>query len=135
MHLNKDIDLHVMTRLIERPCTVGRPSKSRKPIRAAIHVADEPVVTIHEAAKWIGSRLSCKMSADGRVYDAGTIHAVYEGRDRNREQTIIYKVAYYPPAIFEEFTHNRMLQGIALYKEFERRKEASKNKEGLIHFD
>ena len=82
MHLNKDIDLHVMTRLIERPCTVGRPGKSRKPIGAATHVADEPVLTIHEAAKWIGSRLSCKMPADGRVY-AGTIHAVYEGRDHN----------------------------------------------------
>ena len=109
-------------------------------VESQLELADEPVLTIHEAAKWIGSWLSCKMPADGRVY-AGTIHAVYEGRDHNREQTIIYKVAYPPQypeqedVIFEEFTHSRMVQGIAHYKEFEKRKEASKNKEGLIHFD
>jgi hypothetical protein len=67
-HLNKDIYQDVMTRLIERPCTVGRPGQSRKPIGAATHVADEPVLTIHEGAKWIGSRLSCKMpDAEGDV--------------------------------------------------------------------
>ena len=140
MHLNKDVDLHLMTRLIERPCTVGRPSKSRMPIGIATHEAEKEVLTLHDAVKFIGSRLSCKLPDDGRVY-VGTIHGVFEGRDHNKEQTIIYRIAYPPQypdqdePIFEEFTHNRMVQGMAHYKEFEKKNEASKRKAGTIHFD
>jgi hypothetical protein len=110
------------------------------PIGAATHVAEEPELTLYSATKWQGSRLSCRMPEDGKVY-VGTIYSVFEGKDHDNQQTIIYKVAYPPQhedqdsPIFEEFTHNRMLQGIAHYKEFERKKEAAKNKHGAIHFD
>ena len=103
------------------------------------------VLTLHDAVKFIGSRLSCKMPDDGREY-VGTIHGVFEDDhnnpdDHNKEQTIIYRIAYPPQypdqdePIFEEFTHNRMVQGMAHYKEFEKKNEASKRKAGTIHFD
>ena len=76
MHLNKDVDLHLMTRLIERPCSVGRPSKGRMPIGVATHEAEKEVLTLHDAIKFIGSRLSYNLPDDGRVY-VDTIHGVF----------------------------------------------------------
>ena len=144
MHLNNDIDLHVMTRQIDYSCQKGRPSNSRMPIGVATHEAEDTTpTTVHHAAKFIGSRLSCNMADKEMRRYIGTVQSVFEGIDHLDQQSIIYRVCF--PAqytdeepgdvIEEEFTYARMLQGISQYKEFERKKAAIKSKEGSIHFD
>ena len=66
MHLNNDIDLHKMTSQIDSSCHPGRPKNSLIPIGIESHATADPApITAHHAAKFLGSRLSCKMVDKG----------------------------------------------------------------------
>ena len=137
MHLNKDIDLHSMTAVIDRPCKVGRP-KHYVPVGFAAHLPVEKVLNTYAAGKWLGTELSTKVS-DGRVY-RGTVTSVYEGLNHENEPEVIFKVQYdhqykedmetlFPK--HEDFTLDQLMQGIAHYKEY--RKKVNSN--NSIHCD
>ena len=110
------------------------------PIGVATHELQEKPLTVHQAIKFIGSQLSFKRSDNSRVY-VGTVGSVFEGTNHHNETDIIYRVNYPPQypedkdLIEEEFTHNRMIQGIAHLKEYNKKKTAIENKGTAIHFD
>ena len=106
-----------------------------------LHINQQKIkaLDINAAAKWIGSVLSTKV-ANGRVY-RGTVTGFYEGQNHKNETEMIFKVLYDdqyegdPAVLFpkkKEFTPlDRMVQGIAHYKEYQRKL----NSKNSIHCD
>ena len=82
------------------------------------------------ANQLIGSTVSVRVEGD-RVYD-GQVISVFEGINHEGDPCMIYKVCYkhqyaedlptmYPK--FEEFTLQRLEQGISLFKEMQKRRK------------
>ena len=116
----------------------SRSTEKYVPVGFAAHKPIEKALDINAAAKWIGSVLSTKV-ADGRVY-CGTVTGVYEGLNHESETEMIFNVLYahqyeedlavlFPKK--EDFTLDRMVQGIAHYKEYQRKL----NSKHSIHCD
>ena len=131
-HLTNEIDLIAMTAVIDRPCKAGRPTKYSAVTYAAHKAPERKDNNKFTATQLIGSTVSVRVEGD-RVYD-GQVNSVFEGINHEGEPCMIYKVCYkhqyeedlptmYPK--YEEFTLQRLEQGISLFKEMQKRRKTN----------
>jgi len=128
MHLRHDINLLNINAQINKPAIPGRPSNYQPVTYKAQQPSDARELSNRKATNYIGMNVASKVK--GRVYE-GKIRSHAEKLDYENKPSIVWTAVFNgeeqydediqssstPFPRYEDFTYDRMMQAVALFKE------------------